>query len=645
MPLRYEDRRFPTDIASLEDGRPAVVLGVVVSAEVRPTKRRSVRMASVEIEDGSGAAGALFFGGFRLAALLKPGTRIILSGVPTPSGRTRKHIPSLEFKNPEYELLLGDAAKAGARWGRILPVYPSTEGLPRSTLAEIIRSCAASPELVVEDPVPREITVRRGLMPLRDAFTGIHSPSSLEEIEAARRRAAYQEFWDIQAKSAAFRAERACGRATPLAAGDGMLERFRSSLPFALTPSQELALSEVSGDLNGAVPMRRLLMGDVGSGKTVVAAAAIAKCAGASMQAAVLAPTTILSSQFYEACHRLLSPLGITTAEIFGKSKNAMSASEREKLEFDLKSGAVGVLVGTHALLGDSIAFKSLGLLVIDEQHRFGVSQRRRLLEANAGAHVLMMSATPIPRTLSMALYGDIDVSEIREMPQGRKGVKTRVMSDNHIGELYSFMADRVIRSGFRCYWVCPSIGGDSPDEEAGAVLSRARDVERNIPGVPVTRLHGAMPSSEKRDALRRFKEGDPGVMVSTTVIEVGVDVPDAVLMVIEGAARYGLAALHQMRGRVGRGSRAGICVLLDSAANIRNSRKLRVLLECCDGFRIAEEDLRLRGAGELLGVRQHGTLDLRVAEIARDGDLMEFAAEDFRSLKKTLIYCQWPDG
>jgi ATP-dependent DNA helicase RecG len=629
MPIRYEDRRSFTRVGSLAPGCPAVVSGVIKSVEVRPTNRRNVHIAVLEVGDDTGIVGVAIFGGLRRMSPLKSGANIILFGTPSAPARVgKKQTPHLEFSSPEYELS-SDSRKLAARWHRLLPVYPTTEGMPRAMIADIIYKCAVSPELIINDPLPAEIIEKYSFISLKDAFVGIHAPSTYEEIEKSRNRLAYQEFWDIQLKTARYRAQRCHCRARSLSAGSAMLERFKSSLPFTLTASQESAVSEISKDLDGVTPMRRLLMGDVGSGKTSVAIAAIAKCAGASLQAAVLVPTTILAEQFYDACRRYLSHLDIVTAEISG----SVTGSARARLVSDLVSGEVDVLVGTHAMLSDMVEFKSLGLLVIDEQHRFGVLQRESLVNANSGVHTLMMSATPIPRTLCMAYHGDIDISEIRGLPDGRKGVITRVVSSNHLRDIYSFAADKISRSGVRCYWVCGTIGDESSDEDSGAVMSRARDIEHNIRDIPVLRLFGTMNATEKSEVLRRFRYETPGILVSTTVIEVGVDIPDAGIIVIEGASGYGLAALHQMRGRVGRGTRAGICILLDSARNIKNSRRLQVLLECDDGFRIAEFDLELRGAGEVSGVRQHGPLDLRVADAVRDRELMEAAIDDVKTI------------
>jgi ATP-dependent DNA helicase RecG len=614
IPSRYEDRRFITKIASLTPGESAVVRGTVKNFVSRSTRKRNVFLASFSVLDDSAAISATLFGGPRSFDSILDGARIFLYGTPSLSEKN-----FLEFKNPEFLVRDDESEK---RWLRLLPVYPTTGGMRREVLANIIRDCVASPALEIDDPLPDDIVRKYSFPTLKEAFRGIHAPSSPREASSARGRLAYQEFFVNLANIARHEKKRKKLKAHVLSSGEEMESRFVSGLPFKLTASQEEAIADIAADTGRDVPMDRLVIGDVGSGKTAVAAAAIGRCVGAGRQAAVLVPTTILAEQFFSFCERHFAPLGIRTAKISGDMPKAL----RDELLWRLRDNDVDVLIGAHAMLGDDVAFKSLGLLVIDEQQRFGVAQRDKIAFANRGVHILMTSATPIPRTLRMAIYGDIACTEMASRPdKGR--VITRVMSDNHIDELYQFLSGRIARDGVRCYWVCPTVG-DGGSDDGSSVVSRVRDIKRNMRGMNIESMTGRMTPREKTDAMQRFA-GAPGILVATTVIGVGVDVRGADIIIIESASAYGLSTLHQMRGRVGRGAVNGICVLLDSARSIKDNPRLGVLLKCDDGFKIAEEDLKLRGAGEYLGTRQHGDENFRVADIARDAKLFEAARND----------------
>jgi ATP-dependent DNA helicase RecG len=621
LPMRYEDRRRPTSIRELVPGEYAVVRGKIESLLVRKTMRRNVCVAMFDVSDGRDRVDVVIFGAFRSFVGLGERFDIILYGRPDIKDG------SLVFQNPDYAVLTGSAAAIPKDFNRILPVYSTVKGLPRKWLANLIHLCVASPGLSLEDPIPDTLLAKRSLPSLVDAFRGVHAPENPGDITRSMRRLAYGEFFVSQVKIFEARAARERATAKPLTEGAGNVRRFVSSLPFILTESQLAVIDEIVSDISGVRPMHRLLQGDVGSGKTVVALAAAAMCAGAGLQTAILVPTTILSAQFFSEASRYLEPLGIRCAELTGGT----GAKGREAVLAGLASGEIDVLVGTHAIIEEDVVFRSLGLAVIDEQHRFGVRQRDLIAGRNLGVHALMMSATPIPRTLCMAVYGDIETSMIRGRPSSRKPVITRVLSSNHIGGLYGFISRRA-ESGDGCFWVCPSIGDEDESASESSVISRAADIEKNIRGVKVERLYGSMTPEEKSEIMRRFSEGESRIIVSTTVIEVGIDIPDAGVMVVEGASSFGLSQLHQLRGRVGRGNRQGVCILLDSGANIKNSRKLAIMTESDDGYLIAEEDLRLRGAGDIAGTRQHGVIDLRFAGLPQDSDLLELAREDART-------------
>ena len=616
-PLRYEDRRSATKIADLVPESASFVDAIVEQVSVRRVSGKSIYAANLSVEDTSASMDVLLFGSFRSFMSIKEGCRILLYG--TPKIRSRQ----LEIVSPEYALIAADE-RLPAEWSRILPLYPTTKSLSRRWLANLIYSCVTSDELKVIDPLPEVIINKNSFPTLKAAFKGIHAPLSWDEIERARERLAYQEFYMLQRMASDLRSSRGSARVNPLSSGTSDLSRFLKDLPFVPTDSQLTVIREISSELSGDIPMNRLLQGDVGSGKTVVALAAIAQAVGAQSQAAVLAPTTVLSEQLYSECIKHLAPLGVRCTQITGR----MSEREKSAARAGVESGDVDVVVGTHALLEDSISFKKLGLVVIDEQQRFGVLQRKRLIDKAGAVHILMMSATPIPRTLCMALYGDMDSSLIKERPGCRKPIVTKIVSDNHMDSVYAFLSERVERGG-RCYWVCPSIGDEDDESESASVFWRASDIKRALPGVRVESLHGRMSADEKNDALTRLDSGDASVLVSTTVVEVGIDISQANIMIIESAASFGLSQLHQLRGRVGRRGEQGICILIDSAKNIKGNMRLNVLKNCNDGFIIAEEDLKQRGAGELMGVRQHGAASFRIADIVRDARLLERARQD----------------
>lgn len=617
MPMRYEDRRRATPVGSVFPCKPAVVRGTLVCVSRRKSRQRqNLWITTATVKDATGSAGVVWFGGWANDMAACEGSEILICGTPSQGEG------SLEFANPEYKIIpegSGETLPREAEWNRIVPIYPTTENLPRKWLARIIYECVTSPELSIEETVPEALLQKRNLPSLRDALWGIHNPSSRQEIVNSRKSIVYREFFALQKTLREARLRRDAVRAPSLASGASALARFLRGLRFTLTPSQAEALGEITAELDREIPMTRLLQGDVGSGKTVVALGAAAKALGAGYQAAILAPTTILSGQLFAECEKHLTPLGFPCLELTG---GLGAAGKREALAL-VREGKPLVLVGTHALLEEGVEFGNLGLAIIDEQHRFGVTQRDSLRERNSRAHVLMMSATPIPRTLCLTLYGDIDCSVVRGKPAGRLPVVTKIADPRRMDDVYRYVQKNAASGGL-CYWVCPLISG-----EGEGVLFRAEELRRRLPDVGIAALHGGMPPDEKREIIARFASGAVQVVVSTTVVEVGIDVAEANVIVVESAASFGLSQLHQLRGRVGRGTRRGVCLLLGGAEKGEASGRLGILESTDDGFAIAEADLRLRGEGELTGLRQHGEAGFRVADIGKDAGLLEWAKED----------------
>lgn len=622
LPRRYEDRGNVVLVSDIDLAapEPVSVVGTLSSFDLRRTRTRGICAASCELSDASGSVKFTLFGPSRRFAPFHVGVGVAAYGVPEAGTRSERSLSSCEC-------VVFDRSKgAPDGWLGVVPIYPASASLSSQFLHRIIGR-ALDAELEIHDYLPSDLLASRNIAPLGDLLRGVHRPRSIEHAEQSRRGLAYRELLARQLRIASSVRERRAMRGARIAPS-AMLGHFMASLPFDLTSSQKTAIEEICADMREGSPMRRLLHGDVGSGKTVVACAAASACVGAGKQCAILVPTTVLSAQFIASCERMLAPIGLRCAELRGGAP----AAERRALLASVESGEVDVLVGTHAILEDDVHFKSLALVIIDEQHRFGVRQRETLLSgSNVSPHLLLMSATPIPRTMCMALYGDMDVTALREKPPTRKPVVTKLVSSNHAAELCRYLAERAAK-GERCYWVCPMIEEGARDE-AASVFERAEAIGRAAPSLKVARLHGAMSDADKRAAIDAFARGEVDVLVSTTVIEVGVDVPDASTIVIEGATGFGLSQLHQMRGRVGRGERPGLCVLLDGAKKLAGNRRMEIMLETDDGFRVAELDLQLRGAGDTSGVRQHGFSSFVAAELPKDSDLLEMATRDAASL------------
>jgi ATP-dependent DNA helicase RecG len=614
-PREYRDRRNLDPIAALSPGGEASVLATLVSLRRTP-RMRGRRDLTAVVRDDTGTLRIVWFNQPYLADSLTPGTRYHFAGPIHPFRGLEMHNPDFEPEGePERHLHVG----------RLIPRYPLTEGLAERWMRARVRD-ALDGLPAMEDPVPAEDRARLGLPSLGEALPAFHFPDSHEEAEAARRRVALEEVLSLQISLQYARTRHRSSHGAPsLAAGSALADRFRSLLPFRLTAGQRDAVDAVAADLGREVPMRRLLLGEVGSGKTVVALDAAARAAGAGHGAAILAPTAILAEQHAATAERLLSAAGIGWALL---TSSTPLARRREILE-SVATGETPVVIGTHALLEGDVAFRSLALVVVDEQHRFGVRQRITLSgrgAAGGSPHLLVLTATPIPRSLALALYGDLDLSLLPEKPPGRTEVRTEIRRADDAA-LAALLLEEAERGG-SAFVIYPLVA-----ESESLELKAAETMFRRLAGDPrlgahgVALAHGRQKPDERRAALARFRSGEARVLVATTVVEVGVDIPEATLVVIEHPERFGLAQLHQIRGRVGRAERPGRCVLL-AGPRIGDlaRRRLRILTQVTDGFRLAEEDLKLRGPGELLGTAQHGFPEFRALEPLRDADLVEAA-------------------
>ncbi len=631
LPSRYEDRTQVSDIGALRHGMRTVVEGEVQLTEVAYRRRRQLLC---RISDGTGSLTLRFFyfSGAQQAGLAR-GTRIRCYG------EIRRGPLGLEIVHPEYRRIGQEAAPLEEV---LTPIYPTTEGVPQPRLRSLIELALQEAERSgVRDWIPQRILERFKLPGLFEALSMLHRPPrdvQLDELlsgrHPAQRRLAFEELLAHQLSLRKLRQEIQSDPAENLRDAHGLEKRFLASLPFALTGAQQRALAEVDQDLAANRPMVRLVQGDVGCGKTVVAAAAAARAVGSGLQAALMAPTELLAEQHFRNFDRWFRPLGITVALVTGSQP---ARTRRSALEA-AASGEVPIVIGTHALFQESMNFARLGLVIVDEQHRFGVHQRLSLRDKGARdgklPHQLIMTATPSPRTLAMTAYADLDVSVIDELPPGRTPVKTVVLPETRRDEIVQRIHKQVLE-GRQAYWVCPLID-ESEELRYQAAEETAAALAAALPEVRVGLVHGRMPPKEKERGMYQFKDGKIGLLVATTVIEVGVDVPNATLMVIENAERMGLAQLHQLRGRVGRGAHESACVLLYGGKLSEMGRaRLAAIRETNDGFEIARRDLEVRGPGELLGTRQTGLAEMRIADLVRDSDMLPDVQAAAESLLK----------
>lgn len=579
---------------------------------VRERRARHLAIVEAQLEDADGVFIATWFGRKYLIGQLKKGMRLFVRG------RAQRTLAGAKINVSSHRVLAEDETYSG----EMLPIYSASKTLTSRKIHQVIaRNLPQLIALAGEEPLPPAVLHQRGFPPLEQAYRALHAPQTPEEAQKARERFIFTEFLALALAAQIKRRERVSEHtAERLRAAPTLLEEFERELPFPLTGAQRRVITEIWGDMAHDAPMNRLLQGDVGSGKTLVAAAAILLAARSGVQSALMAPTEILAAQHAAKLAPLLLPLRITVEAVFG----SQSAKSRAAAVDKLAGGEALVAVGTHALLTEGVDFIRLGLVIIDEQHRFGVQQRARLRAKGVAPHTLHMTATPIPRTLAQSVYADLDVSTIDELPPGRTPIETYALRRSRLHKAYEFV-EKNVTMGHQAYIVAPAI--EEGETALTSVVAEAERLQNDVfPHLKLGLLHGRMSAREKEDVMGRFARNELQVLVATTVIEVGVDVPNASVMVILDAQRYGLAQLHQLRGRVGRGAARSFCLLIapDEAGE---AERLHILTESTDGFKIAEEDLRLRGAGEFAGTAQSGRAEFRFADLVRDFDVYKDAS------------------
>ena len=601
FPRGYEDRTKLVPIEKLEPDVPACFKAMVMNTPRTSHIRKGLDLTKVQVADHTARLNVTFFNNRFVSEQLQYGREYIFYGA------VSGDFIGYNMTNPVFEAL--DSQPVTTR--RILPIYPLTAGLNNAAVLRAVRQA-----LAVCDPpaeiLPEEVRSQYGILPAERAYYAIHEPASMAEAELAKKRLIFEEFFVFSAGLSLMRVSRAQKKTAPY--GNTELTPFYRALPFELTLAQKRAIGEILEDFRKGAPMNRLVQGDVGSGKTMVAAAAAYCAAQNGKQSALMAPTEILAEQHFASLNRLFEPMGITVALLTGSMTPKQKKIVRERIE----AGDVQVTVGTHALLTDATKFCNLGLVIADEQHLFGVAQRSRLSAKGEDPHLLVMSATPIPRTLALLMYGDLDVSILDELPPGRESVDTFLVNESYRPRINAFIRKQV-SEGHQCFVVCPAV---EENEELGlkAATVWAETLQQTVfPDLRIALLHGQMKGAEKEEAMASFARGEADVMVATTVIEVGVDVPNATLMVIEDADRFGLSQLHQLRGRVGRGKAKSYCILTSRNRNAETLQRLKALCKTTDGFKIAEEDLKLRGPGDFFGSRQSGLPAFRVGDLSFD--------------------------
>ena len=629
FPRDYEDRRQVYSIRSAPLGQKVCISAMAAEHPRLSRIRKGLDLVKLKVVDQAGALHITFFNQGYVERALRAGEEYIFYGVVEEQGSRRTMV------NPIFE-------RVGKQnfTGCIVPVYPLTAGITNHLLCTLTQQAVAACAQDMPETLPGGVRLDHELAQAEFSYRNIHFPESFQALELARRRLTFEELFYLSAGLAMLKGRR--GDVLGCAIPSRPMEEFLARLPFPLTGAQRRVMEEISRDMASGRPMNRLVQGDVGSGKTVVAAYAAWLAAGAGYQSALMAPTEVLAEQHFRSLSALLEPAGVRVGLLTG----SITPAGKKKVRQALAAGEIDLIIGTHALLSQGVEFAKLGLMVADEQHRFGVAQRAALAAKGDSPHVLVMSATPIPRTLALIIYGDLDVSVIDELPPGRTPVETYVVREDKRARMYNFVR-RLVGEGRQVYIICPAVEenaegtmqnaeweGDGPALDLKAVTTYAKKLQTEVfPDLRVDFLHGKMKPREKEAVMAAFAAGETQVLVSTTVIEVGVDVPNAALIIIENAERFGLSQLHQLRGRVGRGKHQSYCVLITNTRSVEAMQRLRTLASTADGFKISEEDLKLRGPGDFFGSRQHGLPQMKLADLAGDMRLLSEAQKSARRL------------
>lgn len=618
LPKRYEDRRESVLVKNVQPEKNYIIKGMIKRHGIWKSKK-GMLIYEMVVNDGTGSVHAVWYNQPYLRKCFKIGEEIILYG------KVEK-FKNLQITHPDYEILKkGEDLPDTMGMGRIVPIYPLTQDVTQKYLRSLVSKALEGNANLLKEVIPTYVRARCKLADVKFAINTIHFPSNFESLKMAERRLVFEEFFIFETALALIKKEREKHSAgVSHKVEEGLFDNFKNMLPFELTKEQVEAIKSIEKDMKSAMPMNRLLEGEVGSGKTVVAMYALLLTIKNNFQGAVMVPTEILAQQHHLTLGEFFAPLGINVQLLIG----SMTSGEKAAIRKELKEGTANIIVGTHSLIQEDIFFDNLGLLVIDEQHKFGVSQRALLKKKNMKADVLIMTATPIPRTLALTVYGDLDVSEMRDLPAGREPISTYWVEDDRKDKVYKFVKEEVL-NGRQAYIVCARIEETGKNDLASAKGVYEHLSKEVFPEFKSALIHGRMKPAEKDKVMKDFKKNKVNILVSTTVVEVGIDIPNAAVMVIEDADRFGLAQLHQLRGRIGRGSHKSYCILMSNPSNDEAKKRLEAFERIESGFELAEEDFSIRGPGQILGTKQHGLPEIRFGNIIEDKAMLELARKE----------------